>query len=151
MLLDINDKCCIESDAYQWLAMRKREGIAPIAEACYRTLGFALDTLVSLGLCAEDELKAARAVSAQLESTKGRINALLGKHRYVPVPEEIAQWGDFMTAADGINYRFLRQVWCAESVAEIEGFAAAAVLLAEKLDQEAGCRSPVRPVGEVAS
>jgi hypothetical protein len=141
MMLDINEKCCVDSDAYQWIALRKREIVEPLPVAYYRTLSFALDTLIFLGLCAESELVQARAVAAQLESTKRRVNRLLSRHRYVVTPAEITEWGDFMTAWDGINYRFLRQVWRASSVAEIEGFAVAAVLLAEKLDREA-CALP---------
>jgi hypothetical protein len=136
MLFEINEKCCVDSDAYQWIAQRKREVAEPMPVAFYRTLGFALDTLVSLELCAEAEITQARAIAAQLESTKQRINDLLAKHRYVPIPDEIAELGDFLTAGDGINYRFLKQVWSAQSPAEIQVLAEQAVFLAEKLTQE---------------
>jgi hypothetical protein len=98
----------------------------------FRTLNLLLDAMVEKQWCEESELNALRAIAAQLDDTKRQIDALIGNRRDIPIPPEIQKFGCFMTAAGGIHYAFLKQVWAAESPAKIQELSENAVRLARK-------------------
>ena len=135
MQIDVNSRCCIQSDDFQWRSVSKDRAAPkdwrPFAH--FRTLSYALDALVDKKLCTESELTGLRSLSSQLESTKRRIEELIGNRRDIPVPPEIQKFGCFMTAAGGLNYSFLKQVWQANSPHEIPQLAEKYVSLATNL------------------
>lgn len=133
MIIDVNERCCIESDLYQWMALHKKAKSENDWRriAFYRTLHFALDALIEEKLCTEPELAEARAIAEQLESAKRRINELCSGRSDAPIPDAIAGLGSFITSEGGINYWFLRQVWGAGSADEIPALAAKGIAIAE--------------------
>lgn len=146
MIIDINARCRIKSDAYQWIAHRKNNGPEKgwHIVGYYRTLNYALDELKNPEnqLCTEAEVTNARAIAARIKDANRRIDALLGGRRDIPIPPAVAAYGSFMTAAGGINYGLLKQVWQAETEAEIGVLIENAVAFAEGLLLErAACNS----------
>ncbi len=133
MIIDINTRCCIESDPYQWMVLQKKGKSEKDWRriAFFRTLDFALDALIEEKLCAEPEVKEARVIAHLLESTKRRVTELLAGRHDASIPAEVAGLGSFMTAAGAINYWFLKRVWEAESASEIPALAGKAVSFAE--------------------
>lgn len=148
MIIQINPRCRIWSDQYQWAAQRQEVAEAWRSVAYYRTLDSALDHLKNdAKLCVEAELVMGRAIAAQLEFAKRRIDQLIGGRRpsEIPIPPAVAAFGSFMTAAGGIHYGLLKQIWAAESPVEIPSLIAGAIAFAEHCYREAAASEPRQP------
>jgi hypothetical protein len=137
LVIDINQRCRIKADKFQWMAQRRRNDAEDFQSfEYYRVLGFALDAIKAANLCQESELTAARAIAAQLAAATGRVDSILTDNPHAPIPPEAGSYDNFMTCAGAINSWFLKQVWGSGSTAEIPALAQKAVSLAEKAAQE---------------
>jgi hypothetical protein len=131
-VIDINSRCRIKSDRFQWMAQHRRNDAEEFASfEYYRTIGLALDALKAASLCSESDLAAVRSIAAQLAATTRQADSILAGKPRAPIPPQAGSFDNFMTCAGAINSWFLKQVWGAASTDEIPALAKKAVSLAE--------------------
>jgi hypothetical protein len=137
LVININSRCRIKSDRFQWMAQHRRNDAEEfVSFEYYRTLGLALDAIKAASLCSESDLAAARSIADQLAATTRQVQSILAGKPHAPIPPEAGSFDNFMTCAGAINSWFLKQVWGAASTDEIPALAEKAVSLAELSAQE---------------